>query len=101
MKRKTQFGEMVRSYRKSLGLTQQALASQLGVETGHIGSIERGHRKPSLKLIGRLADILGFDRQNLLILAHPNPCSSGIAGAYRRDKAGAKAQDLSVMATVH
>jgi transcriptional regulator with XRE-family HTH domain len=71
MKRKNQFGEMVRSYRKSLGLTQQALAYQLGVHASHIAAIERGDRKPSLKLIARLADTLGLDRQNLLILAHP------------------------------
>ncbi|MBV8054429.1 MAG: helix-turn-helix transcriptional regulator, partial [Deltaproteobacteria bacterium] len=42
-----------------------------GVEGSHIAYIEHGRRKPSLKLVGRLADILGLDRQNLLILAHP------------------------------
>ncbi len=71
MKRKNQFGEMVRSYREGLGLTQRALAHQLGVEASHIAFIERGNRKPSLKLVARLADTLGLDRQNLLILAHP------------------------------
>jgi len=30
-----QLGETVRSYRKGLGLTQQALAQQLGVEASH------------------------------------------------------------------
>jgi len=71
MKRKNQFGEMVRSHRAGLGLTQRSLAQQLGVEASHIAFIESGRRKPSLKLVGRLADILGLDRQNLLILAHP------------------------------
>jgi transcriptional regulator with XRE-family HTH domain len=54
-----------------LGLTQRSLAQQLGVEASHIAFIESGRRKPSLKLVGRLADTLGLDRQNLLILAHP------------------------------
>jgi transcriptional regulator with XRE-family HTH domain len=71
MKHKTQCGEMVRSYREGLGLTQRALAQQLGVEASHVAFIESGRRKPSLKLIRRLADALGLDRQNLLILAHP------------------------------
>jgi transcriptional regulator with XRE-family HTH domain len=66
MKRKTQFAKMVKSYRKGLSLTQQ-----LGVHASHITSIERGDRMPSLKLVGRLADTLGFERQTLLILAHP------------------------------
>ena len=71
MKHENQFGEMVRSYREGLGLTQRALAQQLGVEASHVAFMESGRRKPSLKLVGRLADILGLDRQNLLILAHP------------------------------
>jgi transcriptional regulator with XRE-family HTH domain len=66
-----QLGETVRSYRKGLGLTQQALAQQLEVEASHIAFIESGRRKPSLKLMGRLADILGLDGQHLFILAHP------------------------------
>jgi transcriptional regulator with XRE-family HTH domain len=71
MKRKTHFGEMIKSHREGLGLTQRALAQQLGVEASHVAFIESGRRKPSLKLIRRLADALGLDRQNLLILAHP------------------------------
>lgn len=71
MKHNNQFGEMVKAYRAGLGLTQRALAHQLGVEASHVAFIESGRRKPSLKLVGRLADALGLDRQNLLILAHP------------------------------
>ena len=62
---------MVKTYREGLGLTQRALAHQLGVEGSHIAFIESGRRKPSLKLVGRLADALGLERQTLLILAHP------------------------------
>jgi transcriptional regulator with XRE-family HTH domain len=71
MQRKNQLGEMVKSHRAGLGLTQRSLAQQLGVEASHIAFIESGRRKPSLKLVGRLADTLGLDRQTLLILAHP------------------------------
>jgi transcriptional regulator with XRE-family HTH domain len=64
-------GEMLKSRRERLGLTQRSLAQKLGVEASHVAFIESGRRKPSLKLVGRLADILGFDRQSLLVLAHP------------------------------
>jgi len=37
----------------------------------HIAFIESGRRKPSLKLVARIADALGVDRQELLVLAHP------------------------------
>ena len=71
MKIINQVGETVRSRRESLGLTQRSLAEKLGVEASHIAFIESGRRKPSLKLIARLADVLGIDRQRLLILVRP------------------------------
>ncbi len=71
MKRVNQLGETVRNQREALGLTQRALAQKLGVEASHVAFIETGRRKPSLKLVGRLASILGLDSQELLILAHP------------------------------
>ena len=71
MKIINQVGETVRSRRESLGLSQRSLAEKLGVEASHIAFIESGRRKPSLKLIARLADVLGIDRQRLLILVRP------------------------------
>jgi transcriptional regulator with XRE-family HTH domain len=71
MKNTNQLGELVRSRREDLRLTQRGLAQRLGVEASHVAFIETGHRKPSLKLVARLADTLGVDRQALLILAHP------------------------------
>jgi transcriptional regulator with XRE-family HTH domain len=71
MKNTNQLGNLVRSRREGLGLTQRSLAQKLGVEPSHVAFIESGRRKPSLKLIARMADILGVDRQNLLVIAHP------------------------------
>jgi transcriptional regulator with XRE-family HTH domain len=71
MKNTNQLGKLVKTHREGSGLTQRALAQELGVEPSHVAFIETGRRKPSLKLVARLADILGLDRQNLLILAHP------------------------------
>jgi transcriptional regulator with XRE-family HTH domain len=71
MKNTNELGELVKRRREGLGLTQRSLAQKLGVEPSHVAFIESGRRKPSLKLIARMADILGVDRQSLLILAHP------------------------------
>jgi transcriptional regulator with XRE-family HTH domain len=71
MKNTNQLGKLVKAHRERSGLTQRALAQELGVEPSHVAFIETGRRKPSLKLVARLADILGVDRQTLLIVAHP------------------------------
>jgi transcriptional regulator with XRE-family HTH domain len=71
MKATNKLGEYLKTRREALGLTQRELAHQSGVEASHVAFIESGRRKPSLKLIARMADVLGIDRQELLVLAHP------------------------------
>ena len=71
MKNTNQLGELLKARREGLGLTQRRLAEKLGVEASHVAFIESGRRKPSLRLVAKIADTLGLDRQQLLILAHP------------------------------
>jgi transcriptional regulator with XRE-family HTH domain len=71
MKNTNQLGELLKARREGMGLTQRRLAEKLGVEASHIAFIEGGRRKPSLRLVAKIADTLGLDRQELLILAHP------------------------------
>lgn len=71
MKSINKLGEVLKTRREALGFTQRSLAGKLGVEASHVAFIESGRRKPSLKLIARMADILGLDRQEVLLLAHP------------------------------
>src|SRR5215472_18705386 len=71
MRNLNQFGDTVKRHREALGLTQRTLAEKLDVEPSHVAFIESGRRKPSLKLLARLADVLGLDRQDLLLQAHP------------------------------
>jgi transcriptional regulator with XRE-family HTH domain len=72
MKRTTmKLGEFLKARRTALGLTQRSLAQKLRVEASHVAFIESGRRKPSLKLVARIADTLGLDRQDVLLLAHP------------------------------
>ncbi|MBV8360082.1 MAG: helix-turn-helix transcriptional regulator [Deltaproteobacteria bacterium] len=71
MKHTKNLGEFLKARREGLGLTQRSLAQKLGVEASHVAFIESGRRRPSLKLVGRIADTLGLDRQQVLLLAHP------------------------------
>ena len=71
MKNTNHLGELLKARREGLGLTQRRLAEKLGVEASHVAFIEGGRRKPSLKLVANIADTLGLDRQQLLILVHP------------------------------
>jgi transcriptional regulator with XRE-family HTH domain len=64
-------GTYLRSRREALGMTQRVLAQKLEVEASHVAFMESGRRKPSLKLVARIADTLGLDRQEVLVLAHP------------------------------
>jgi transcriptional regulator with XRE-family HTH domain len=71
MSNTNQLGDLLKARREGNGLTQRQLAQKLGVEASHVAFLESGRRKPSLKLVAKLADTLGLDRQELLILAHP------------------------------
>ena len=84
MKDLNQFGDTIKRHREALGLTQRSLAQKLGVEPSHVAFIESGRRKPSLKLLARFADVLGLDRQDLLIQAHPE--AKGLIAATQPER---------------
>ena len=71
MNKKT-LGSVIKEGRDGLRLTQRGLAEIVGVKASHIAYIENGHRNPSLALMRRLADGLGLNRKELLILSHPD-----------------------------
>jgi transcriptional regulator with XRE-family HTH domain len=50
---------MIRTLRKARGLTQTALAAEIGWERGTIAAIEAGHDKPGADLVRALADFFG------------------------------------------
>ncbi|MGH7906994.1 MAG: helix-turn-helix domain-containing protein [Candidatus Binataceae bacterium] len=71
MKTKKELGQLLKERRTALGLTQRALAEQVGVKPSHVAYIESGRRRPSLALLERIAVALGLNRQELFLLAHP------------------------------
>ena len=56
----------LRELRKSRGLTQEALASRVGVGQGHISSLENGTYTPSFDLLIKLAQVLDCSLDELV-----------------------------------
>ncbi len=60
------FGSNVRKYRKSLGLSQEELAYQIGRDPRSIVAIENGKRNPTLKTVYKLCKVLKVKSSALL-----------------------------------
>lgn len=54
-------GARLRALRVQAGLTQETLAGRLGTTQSAIARMERGRKRTSLELIGRVAEALGCD----------------------------------------
>jgi transcriptional regulator with XRE-family HTH domain len=80
MKKKT-LGEVLKSQRETLALTQRELAAKLGVKPSHVAYLETNRRRPSLGLVSRIAEALGLDKEMLFLLAHPE--ARELLNAYR------------------
>ncbi len=65
--------ENVKTARKALDLSQEALALEAEIDRNYISGIERMRRNPSLTLIARLAERLGTTPAALLTPPEPAP----------------------------
>lgn len=63
---KKDFGERLRSIRKSKGLSQETLALTCELDRTYIGGVERGERNISLINIYKIADALGVSPREFL-----------------------------------
>lgn len=59
-------GHNIKAARTSLHLTQEQAARKAGISTSHLGQIERGELRPSMKLLSRIADALNTSVHALL-----------------------------------
>lgn len=66
------FGEVIRSRRRELDLTQGEVASRIKTSTPYVGHLESGKRHPSYETVRRLAEVLGLDYRELFFLANPH-----------------------------
>jgi HTH-type transcriptional regulator, competence development regulator len=71
------FGQRVRSLRQTLGRSQRALASKLGIKFRYLSKIENEKLDfgdyPSEELICKIAHLLHADEDELLLLARKIP----------------------------
>ena len=61
-----QIGEVIRTNRKRLGLTQEQVADRLGVTATAVNKWERGASMPDIALLGPIARLLGVSLEELL-----------------------------------
>jgi len=69
------FGTAARHLRVGLGIAQDQMALQAGVDRSYLGKLERGERQPSLGILLRIAGALGVSGAELVhraedLLAH-------------------------------
>ena len=57
-KKDVQLGKNIQRLRKKAGLTQEQLAEKIALSTTYIGYIEIGQKRPSLKVINKIASAL-------------------------------------------
>ena len=62
-------GKILKQQRITVPLTLQELTVKSTVSSSHLGRIERGERFPSAHVLRKIADPLGFEEDELLILA--------------------------------
>lgn len=56
----------IRAFRKLKGLTQTDLADRLGVSIAIVGTIERGTRRVDARMLGRIAEALGVEQDEIV-----------------------------------
>jgi len=65
-KKEIRLGKRIKRLRKKAGLTQENLAEKVNVSTTHIGLIETGKRRLSLKTLQKIASVFGIKVKELL-----------------------------------
>ena len=60
------FGQELRKARKAVGISQEKLALQVGLDRTYISMLERGLRQPSLTTIFLLSPALGLSSVDMI-----------------------------------
>ena len=56
-----ELGKSIKVRRKTLRITQPVLAEMAGISVNTLYKIERGQANPTLKVLNKLAEVLGMD----------------------------------------
>ena len=65
----TNLSTIIKRQRVMVPLTLRELAAKAGVSASHLGRIERGERFPSASILRKIAKPLGFNEDELFMLA--------------------------------
>lgn len=84
-------GPAIRRLRRREGLTQSAMAAQLGISPSYLNLVERNQRPLSARLLVRLAEAFDFDPRSL----RQDEAVGGVDGLRRR-LADARFADLAI-----
>jgi transcriptional regulator with XRE-family HTH domain len=68
--RKMLLGARIKELRKRVGLSQDQLAENVGIESKYLSRIEVGKRQPSLETLWHIADSLQVEMKDLFDFAH-------------------------------
>lgn len=67
--RRMNLGQSISALRRELGMTQGALADEVGISTRGVIRVEQGQTSLTVDVLGRFADALGVRPSRLLALA--------------------------------
>jgi len=65
------FGSKIRDRRRQLHLTQEELSRLINTSVSYVANLEGGRRRPSDKVVMKLAEVLGLDARELFLFAIP------------------------------
>ena len=79
------YGNQIKEYRISLGLTQNQVATEMNVTPGYISNVENGRTAMSLRMLIYYAKLMGITLDTLVGQLEPEYKSSALDNALLRE----------------
>lgn len=79
------YGNQIKEYRISLGLTQNQVAKEMNVTPGYISNVENGRTAMSLRMLIYYAKLMGITLDTLVGQLEPEYKSSALNNALLRE----------------
>jgi transcriptional regulator with XRE-family HTH domain len=95
MAAKPNIGTTIREQRKKIPLSLSQLSRLSGISVTYLGRIEQGLRKPSPRALQKIAQPLGFDLDELLVIAGFLSSKHELFSEEERDKLRVELNTLS------
>lgn len=79
-------GQILRNKRQALGLLLRQVSAYVEIDQAILSKIERNERKPTKEMLGKLAEILKLDKDELLVQFISDKIAYEIVGEDCADK---------------